>query len=473
MTFIAQRRKILIIFFFLLVFLFTGGLEEMRSNQLAINIIRDVNNDGFPWSNLQWWSLACSNPRYQQLQPASKSRLLAYSYLLVGDCESAIESLKAIPDDKSGADMNKLLLAYVYSMTGQWSESIALLPAKDIPVGNWPLRRYWGNVFLRAGVLDNNLTLIQESESLLGVYYPESSVELYDYWIEQFNTIAAFEELRRIISNLDDLDAPLFLEEYELLRKEYVALQVAANPELVRWQNMVNHFDNIGYFPSLKDNTHPTIILNQQWDDQWLLWGLDVDEDELALGPYVYVTLYWQDLNRQGNENLSIEHRLMRNLVPDAGFEWNMSVKGVRPYGYDALYKSRYPYPYQVSRNGDEQVFCLFNNSGVVSTGVQTEWFSRPLTFNRMIVAGQYQTLESGAATFGLRWRDEANSEIKNIHVIAGEASPEWQTAAQIIQIPDQAREISLHLLQYNTVGTACFDNLMMFVLEGPSSWEQ
>jgi hypothetical protein len=448
--------------------------HQLENNRFSLNVLKSyaLVLAKAPWSSHVWWYTLCNTEgtksEFDFLNIINTSNNSVYLENILaaanGDCDNAIGSLQNTVNHKSNAQMERTVLAYIYSMTGQWSESINLFPTKDIPVGNWPLRRYWGNVLLRAGIA-NQPSLIQESESLLGTYLPDTNVALYEYWTYHGNLLSAFEELRWNIAGLDESKSHQFLEDYQSLAEQYVTIQAAANPTSEKWKRLSGQ----RAVESSANHSQPRFFLNYQWDEQWMLWGFDFDEAELALGPFVPVTLYWRPLDTISNKELLIERRVMQNYVPDAGFEWGEPLGRVRPFGYNALYNNRYPYPYEIVLDGGKQQFCLFNNRELQNTGVQTRWFSSPNTSNRLIIGGDYQTEQGGLATIGLRWRGY-DGEVTNKHVVSGEESLQWHSVAQVIQIPDIAEEIAFQFLQFKNSGTACFDNLFMFAVDGPSN---
>lgn len=452
-----------------LVYAFKQNLFAIHSLQLGTTVLF-----GAPWANHSWWHTVCRHEN-NYLEPdllntfntkADFTYLQAIFAIIQGDCNGAASTLKTIIYRQPNAYVEQALLAYVYSMTGEWIESATLSPVGDIPEGNWTMRRYWGNVFLRAGLSSGSEIFVQESESLFGIYRPDGNEALYKFWIQSDNIVAAFEELRRFVAEPNAIRSPEFLENYQSLAKQYVALKVADNPESEKWQWLSGQLTTI---ESSTSHNQPDYVLNYKWDEQWMLWGFTIDEAELALGPFMTVTLYWLPMDTVSHEGLLIEHRIVQNYVSDAGFEWGTPISGVRPFGYNALYNNRYPYPYEIMLDGAEQQFCLLNNQELQNTGIQTLWFPSPTSSNRLIVGGNYQTEQGGKATLGFRWRGD-DGDIKNNHVVAGGSSSQWQSVVESVEIPHQAEEIAFQILQFQSTGMACFDDLFMFVLNDPTS---
>ncbi len=71
----------------------------------------------------------------------------------------------------------------------------------------------------------------------------------------------------------------------------------------------------------------------------WLLEGYDLDEEALEAGAEIETVLYWRRARAPGEtaaEPLMLERRVLRNLVPNAGFEWQSQdgTTGAQPLGY-------------------------------------------------------------------------------------------------------------------------------------------
>lgn len=452
-----------------LVYAFKHNLSAIYLLQSDTAILSDA-----PWANHSWWNTTCrdengylgSDLLNRLDKKADFTYLQAIIAIMQGDCLDTARTLKTIIYHQPSAYLEKTLLAYVYSMTGEWIESATLFPVSDIPEGNWALRRYWGNVLLRAGLTSGSEAFLQESESLLGIYRPDADENLYNFWVNNHNMAAAFEELRWFITESDESRSNEFLEDYRFFAEKYVTLKVAAHPESEKWQLLSEQISATKPATSLYQPNH---IFNYQWDEQWILWGITIDEAELSIGPFMTVTFYWLPVNTLSHEDLIIEQSIVQNYIPDAGFEWGMPVSGVRPFGYNALYNNRYPYPYEIVQEKGEQYFCLFNDQELQNTGVQSRWFPSPISVDRLVVGGDYQTEQGGKATLGFRWRGD-DGDIENRHVVAGDSFSQWQSGVEVIEIPYQAKEIAFQILQFQSTGIACFDNLFMFTLDGPTN---
>jgi tetratricopeptide (TPR) repeat protein len=374
-----------------------------------------------------------------------------------GDCEQSLAYL-----ERSGLiaqrRSDRILRAYIYSMSGRWQDAAEEFPTTDLAVGNWAARRYWGNVLFRAGTApDADPALLLEAEQLFENFVPDGSLALAHFWQAQNDPVAAFEEFRRALVNLDDPAALALVVEYEVLRRDYVAAMAARYPADAAWSRLALKYQlsNETYGEA---GSEPLYALDYSSSDGRRLVGVTPDTDGLALGPLVRVTLYFLDAGA-----LATQTRWVRNRMPDAGFAWGAPIAGVRPFGYGVQYGGKPPYPFQVERADGQQYLCLDHDvNNIRYSGLQSP--ALPFITPLVVMAGRYRTAGDGKATAGVRWSGPDEPILR--HLVSGRATPVWRSFAAVIEAPAQADRVSGYLLQFQSTGRACFDDMLLFSLD-------
>lgn len=210
--------------------------------------------------------------------------------------------------------------------------------------------------------------------------------------------------------------------------------------------------------------------------ERWTLMGYDIDEDLLEDGTRVPVTLFWrlpagttpegENWHQAGDHWLQIVEAV--NLVPNAGFEWDMPADKVLPTGFPFL-----SYPGQslanqaigVTERADQrtQVLELKNTNGVTTVGLRS--LGCEVTDGFYLQGGWLRTIDA-RANLGRYW---LGSNLSYDYVVSPHSSslPQWTHWAAITRPAPDAQKIQVFLLSWNNSGRVQFDNLVMFKLEG------
>lgn len=431
-----------------------------------------------PWRSPEWWLNICRSPSETDVSGSADSaiphcagdpycvRSVALAALAQFDCANALDSLVAVTD-KAIRTTDQLLTGYAHAALGEWSAAVEALPSGSLEQAAQGYRQYWTNVLFRAGNqltrsdLDNASKLLNAAERLDQAAYREGSLALFSLLDSKGRSREAMNELRYVLVNPNISELPVEAENY------ISALRKANLPPL---DGMLPIDDLPRTVQHLGSQPTPTVALAYQWDDHWEVIGYTIDQAEVEESPLIPLTLYWRQNMPDGSAHYYADTGLVRNFAADAGFEWSIPLTGTRPFGYSGLYSAHSSFPYGIVQNGSNQAFCLYNDAEI-STGVQSQWLTTSESLPmHVLVAGDYRTDADGKAYLGLRWREQAVTSPGLNHIVAGGQSVEWRTAAAVLKVPQEAERIGIHLLQYQTQGTACFDNLLFVPIVGPPS---
>jgi hypothetical protein len=446
---------------------FNQNLYAIQAFQLSYPALGDA-----AWVTGRWWQTLCNIQAHQDesnLLRLDEDRidslhLKAVLAIARGDCEQALVSLV-----KTSATLptepHNIIKSYISSMLGQWTIAAEAYPTDQIPVGNWVARRYWANVLLRAGLEIGDTDpvrgaqLFQKSDALAGIYPSDTSLELARFLQKSGHLRDGLREMWYVTASLDEADAWDMEGEYSHLLSNYLAQQ----------SDTVSHSYVENAFSADASNIQPQYEVQYQWDDNWTLKGFDFATKDLVQTPFIEVTFHWRYSEPTTGEQAVTMITAIRNLMPDAGFQFLPAAQGLRPPGYiGGLYGEAPPYPYNSVEEETGRFFCLTDDQRYESSGVMTAWFDLPdVSDSRLLIqGGMFRTEETGRAHIGWRWRSADESGFG--HIVNGQSATVWTKGVGVVEPPIGAEQIAFHLLKYQSKGDSCFDNVFAFFLPVP-----
>lgn len=475
------------------LFVVPSVIYSWKINQTALNLIRSFAADThrFPWINLEWWQSLCKPQASNSISESEEngwrqhsrqeSRLTALSLLARGDCATATRDLEQIRDEFSPYSPEQIVLGYLYSMQGVWERAAETFPLTDIPHSLWAIRNYWADVSLRAaesvfrakeGEDAGAQFWLNVAEELAAHQSWRGSQALASYFGQSNRPIERFEEFRRALTFTTSDAAYAVADEYFQYMAAYIDQNGSFDNNLIKMLTVIKPPNGSQWIEHLSLPPKPEWELDYAWNEHWQLIGVNIDRVTLVLGPLVEATFFWTYTAMPGaTPVLLADHRIVYNLMPDAGFEWLPASQHIRPFGYlPRLYAEPFPLPYQIVRSGDNQYFCLANTEDSPNTGVVTIWkeFASGQTDIKILQGGMFRTIEGGKAYMGWRWYSSKDKQVHFAHVIQGEQAFDWKRTARVWEVPVGTDQVAFHLLQFQNEGRACFDNLFAFELKLP-----
>jgi hypothetical protein len=227
------------------------------------------------------------------------------------------------------------------------------------------------------------------------------------------------------------------------------------------------------------------------FDDGKRLLGYDLDEWHLEWGgEAIPIVFYWELPDAipgvQYNEAdewryIRIRERLyqvgtVRNLLPNGGFERDLSSLAALPYGYkntasavkhDVDYK-RSHYILSVDKRDKKltQTVALLNSTGE-SNGMTTI-FPIEVEVNQVYLFGGWiQVKENALGYLGGVWRTMDNENIRYQYLTRELSDTSWAYFSSTFVAPDGA-EIMIPLLINKGEDRVCFDDLILFLVDPP-----
>ena len=203
----------------------------------------------------------------------------------------------------------------------------------------------------------------------------------------------------------------------------------------------------------------------------WTLESLRYDGLALEQGPLVPVQLTWR---RTGNKDAvpRDEALMVVNLAPNAGFEWDTDGEQIAGYP-KTLYLEDDPAIThrlrQEARGEQPTSAAALENS---AEHAKTSFMTWPIAVEPegIYFQGGWMRSEAGRPSLGHRW-PELRKELTQPHQYVGGRRPgqEWSYFGEELQMPARAEAAELLLANYNSDGTAVFDDILFFRLDPPS----
>lgn len=466
---------------------------NLKNNFQTIAVTRDTALGPSPWFDLAWWSTLCA-PSTQRgsvgystpivssdlpLRSVASSRLAALSQLNRGDCPAAIEALEQTESDEIGIASNQIMLAHLYAMTASWDKASALVSPESVSNAPQKVRRFWANVYYRAGAMPSVASTAREkwllaADELVGVYPLDGSVSLAYYLAAAQRPTEAFDELRRAMILMPAGEALALHQIHASLRVAALAENSRLHPDNEEAKRLYAKYSS----DTQRNNAATTIIqetaplprfeFQEEVTPTWLFLGLDIDEDDLQLGSLVHVAFHWCQRSASGCAHYTTVTSLEYNLAGNSGFEVDPIATGIKPFGfYAGYYGETAPYPYAVVLNQESQRFCLSSEGNRSRSGVLTPWRRLDDQMSTYVLLGGYfRSRNHNAAYFGLHWRSDTNEGLA--HIETQGATNEWTRAARLVELPPDVRDVALHILAPDVQASACYDDLFAFVLPFP-----
>jgi hypothetical protein len=228
--------------------------------------------------------------------------------------------------------------------------------------------------------------------------------------------------------------------------------------------------------------------------DGTMLVGYDLDEMSLEhdLGS-IPITLYWKlhtplegilRWQADGWTYVAVQSRLYQigvvdNLLPNGGFERDLSTMAIVPAGYqDLAYMARFQPDYLRTRHkltvdtrdGDTtQVAAVVNAvEGVNGMNTVQRITVKPRTW--YVMGGWIHVLDRGIGYLGGVWRTHDGEDVLYWYVAREHPAHPWQQFASAAIAPDQATMFTPLALNLGE-GEVRFDNLIFFQMPVPSQF--
>ena len=211
------------------------------------------------------------------------------------------------------------------------------------------------------------------------------------------------------------------------------------------------------------------------WIDVPLWWGVDLwvlesfsyDQEALEWGPIVPVRLHWKNDKKE----VQIQHRLIANLAPNAGFEWGMDgEKG--PWGYT---KSVYNEGLscrslvQDKRAGKHTTVAVLANSQEHRNSSYSSEAIR-LEPGKLYLQGGRIHSPTAMGYLGRLWGGrDLDIELLFDYIVGTLQNDDWKFYSTPIRLPKGAEHLDIWMLNYNSEGSVFFDDMMLFEV---SSWQ-
>ncbi len=465
----------------LLIFEMQPAATQLERNLLGIRLATQQRATGPVWDDMTWWHTICQGDAASLTGPDAavlpdSDHLIAWEQMMQGACDDAIATLL---DADTPHPLTHLWLAHLYGATGNWDSALDHLRALDATPNDWQARRYWANVAYRAA-LD---TTPSEFDAASGFALSDAwafpfalsgSTALAEYLRAQGKPTEAFQELRHALSFLEDDDAWQLFGQYQELGREFVQAELAKRPDDPELQRIGQRYATGATTPAASvtptERLELAQPLNYRWNDEGTLAGLEIDWEAAALGPFVEASLLWEHRPASSDPIWYLQRRIVRNMAPDAGFEWGPARSGVRPLGYEAVTDNAVPYPWAIVERDGVRSLCFDNRGGALPALLRTPFLSLQPGANRLLQSIRYRTDATGLAVAGVRWLGDSRTASGNSYIssLRNETSPQWSEVAAVLELPDNASPATTHITQSSDPGEVCFGGLVTFLLEGP-----
>lgn len=227
------------------------------------------------------------------------------------------------------------------------------------------------------------------------------------------------------------------------------------------------------------NNLLPQHLVEQPVFDNWELTGFDqLDKMALDKGIPMELNLYWMHILPSGEKQIYIETRQVYNLVPNAGFEWEIDSGTGLPFGFQN----------GTQLGGDDRYYQLFIDEGTKETVVSldnklrstTDIFSLPVAIQQghsYLLSGNLRVDEQrlGAAYLGVYWLGTQNKQpTRENWIIPGARSKTWVNVAGILQPPKDATGTQVWMMNHSQpLGQVWFDNLLLVEITPPDEFNR
>lgn len=226
-----------------------------------------------------------------------------------------------------------------------------------------------------------------------------------------------------------------------------------------------------------------------QFDDGWQLYGYDIlDEQALEIGAEIPIALWWQSLggrNPTGDGWIRIGESWVHlleatNLAPNAGFEWERQhwpQAAIPGYPFNPcappLVKDSPSWPHSirsVSRppnDTNSNVVRLETTEERVRTGLTT--YIIPVDPGaKYILAGMLDSSQGGNAALEVAWLGCPGCP-RFGRAVSSLYRQEWNSYSAVLVPPAGTRNCRIRMLNYQSRGTALFDNILFFPVYLPN----
>jgi hypothetical protein len=401
------------------------------------------------WDN--GWASACeaSLPPsvYSPASPeARRSALIAATR--VGDFGTAARL--AGLGTSAGPDSDR---AYAAFLSGDWLA--AAQATRGTPAGiPDPV---WGTILYLAGqeafALGDTATadaLLQRSDALVGEAGPMTSTHLahcLERWGRPADALA--ERRRAATQRIGDDATPT------PLARAFLPPSVELGASLT-------------WVPAAQ--AQPRYVLARPGTGRWSLFGLDINQTDLAHLPVLRVATYWRTVDRP--DEVAIERTIVRDLVANGALEWDHAAPAGRPFGFPgSVYRNAVPLTIE-QQPGRGSVLCITRPADGAGVGVEGLDYALARTNGvTLVVGGDVVTYGGSGFTLGARWFGSQEPTPFEYIGQAMMAPSEWTT--YVGALPLQAGAHTVRLWLQNVYGPAgartCFDNMFMFELHTPA----
>jgi hypothetical protein len=230
----------------------------------------------------------------------------------------------------------------------------------------------------------------------------------------------------------------------------------------------------------------PAVQVHRTGNDQYQLLGLDLDEWSIAWdGAHIPMTLYWQtstsvDTPRQWNvggwQYIQVRDRLYQigvvsNLLPNGGFEQDLSTMAALPMGYHNTrdfrlrqtgeitdFLRQYHNLLQNWRNGYPNHVAAMTAPSEKINGFSTSRV--PIDDDALyLFSGWMRTTGESEGYLGGVWERD-KTEIIYWKIAKWSSQTTWRRYASVANVPDEATEFKFMALRRG-IGTVLFDDVL------------
>lgn len=227
----------------------------------------------------------------------------------------------------------------------------------------------------------------------------------------------------------------------------------------------------------------PEHVLRETVNPNWTLVGFSlIDEERTMIDGFGEMLVFWESNQMERNNLCSdcyhvngywIEIVSFRNLVPNAGFEWNPDRDNL-PFGFPTrMYEGQNsPVQERVERGATGRgttVLILDNSPLHMRSGLSS--FDISIEPGAAYLLGGWVKAEATSRAFlGCQMLIDNQRESIYNYAAAGIYPEEWKYYVKLFAVPNNVHRCLLWLTNYNATGKASFDNILLTRVEAPSS---
>lgn len=213
--------------------------------------------------------------------------------------------------------------------------------------------------------------------------------------------------------------------------------------------------------------------------DCWTLQSYRYDEQALAQGPWVPMSFTWRRSTSvppgEAEAAILVQDHLASNLVPNGGFEWETSLIGHLPAGWErSIYHEDRPEDRLViytQRDGIDTQVAKLNPPPSASASSSLTTLAIPVAPSHSYLLSALIRSDPGGRSFlGYAWRSPDLTYIGTHSYVAGGIKvTTWNVYASVIHPPPGATYVEVWLHIQSGQGPGFFDNVLLVELQTPA----